>query len=126
MRGNIRGRKKKNINAKKMTFAILTLIFIALFIVFVAKIISNYNINNDLGNSNRVNNEKVIPEDITINFVAIGDIMCHKTNFKAAYNLETKTYDFSPVFTNVAKYITKADIAIRKLRNNFCRRSKRI
>ena len=48
--------------------------------------------------------------------------MCHSTNFKAAYNSETKEYDFSSVFTNVAKYITEADIAIRKLRNNICRR----
>ncbi len=62
----------------------------------------------------------VIPDDITINMVAIGDVMCHTTNFNAAYVKETKTYDFTPVFANVAKYITKADIAIRKFGNNFC------
>lgn len=45
--------------------------------------------------------------------------MCHTTNFNAAYDKETKTYDFSPVFTDVAKYITKADIAIGNLETTF-------
>lgn len=48
--------------------------------------------------------------------------MCHSTNFKAAYNDLTGEYDFSSVFTNVTRYITKADIAIRKFRNNICRK----
>ena len=67
-----------------------------------------------------------IIDDITINLVATGDIMCHTTNFNAAYNSKDKTYDFTTVFANIAKYISKADIAIRKLRNNICRRRQRI
>ena len=45
--------------------------------------------------------------------------MCHTTNFNAAYNQETRKYDFTPVFANVAKYITKADIAIGNLETTF-------
>lgn len=45
--------------------------------------------------------------------------MCHSTNFKAAYDSATNTYDFSSVFTNVAKYISKADIAIGNLETTF-------
>jgi len=75
---------------------------------------------------NKQEEKVIIPEDKTFNMVAVGDIMCHSTNFKAAFNSKTNEYDFSPVFTNVAKYITKADISIRKLRNNICRRSKRL
>ena len=63
--------------------------------------------------------EIIIPDDIVINMVATGDIMCHTTNFNAAYNIETKTYDFTPVFVNVAKHITKADIAIGNLETTF-------
>ncbi len=63
--------------------------------------------------------EIIIPDDIVINMVATGDIMCHTTNFNAAYNRETKTYDFTPVFVNVAKHITKADIAIGNLETTF-------
>ena len=58
-------------------------------------------------------------EDIVINLVATGDIMCHTTNFNAAYNDETKEYDFTTVFTNVSKYITKADIAVGNLETTF-------
>ena len=63
--------------------------------------------------------ETPIPEDITINLVATGDVMCHTTNFNAAYNRQDKTYDFTPVFVNVAKYITKADLAIANLETTF-------
>ncbi len=63
--------------------------------------------------------EASVPEDTVINLVATGDVMCHTTNFNAAYNKENKTYDFSPVFTNVAKYISKADIAIGNLETTF-------
>lgn len=45
--------------------------------------------------------------------------MCHTTNFNAAYQKATRTYDFSPVFANIAKYITKADIAIGNLETTF-------
>lgn len=45
--------------------------------------------------------------------------MCHTTNFNAAYDREKRTYDFTPVFANVAKYITKADIAIGNLETTF-------
>lgn len=63
--------------------------------------------------------ETVIPEDITINLVATGDVMCHTTNFNAAYDSSTKTYDFTPVFANTKKYISKADIAVGNLETTF-------
>ncbi|MDE5830717.1 MAG: CapA family protein, partial [Clostridia bacterium] len=63
--------------------------------------------------------ETIYPDDIVINLVATGDVMCHTTNFNAAFDSSTKTYDFSPVFVNVAKYITKADIAIGNLETTF-------
>lgn len=63
--------------------------------------------------------EVIIPDDIVINMVATGDVMCHTTNFNAAYNTQTREYDFTPVFTNVAKYISKADIAIGNLETTF-------
>jgi len=114
----------------RIIFVVIALIFIILCVSLGIKVASNYNNQTENGENDLVRiqekSEKTVPKDTTINFVAIGDIMCHKTNFKAAYDSKTKAYDFSPVFANVAKYITKADIAIRKFRNNFCRRSKRI
>lgn len=45
--------------------------------------------------------------------------MCHTTNFNGAYDSKTNTYDFKPAFANIAKYITKADIAIGNLETTF-------
>lgn len=48
----------------------------------------------------------------TINLLATGDIMFHSPQFKYAYDSNTGTYDFSPVFNHVKKYIDEADISI--------------
>ena len=120
MRGKTR-RKKIRPNYKRIILAlILLLLLIALATFGITQIVKN-NGNSEVGQAgeNEVQEEVVVPEDITINLVATGDIMCHSTNFKAAYDSETKTYDFSSVFTNVAKYITKADIAIGNLETTF-------
>ena len=117
-------RGKRRLNYKRFILALL--IVIALFAGIGVGIkfgidfaINKFSEASGLSDSNPP--KDVIPDDITINMVAIGDVMCHSTNFNAAYIKESNTYDFSPVFANVAKYITKADIAIRKFGNNFCR-----
>ena len=116
-----RRRKKYRINYRRVVLAILLLVIIALACTFgiktaIHKINSNTGdaVSESTNDSSKVQEEKSIPQDITIKMVATGDIMCHSTNFQAAYNSQTKEYDFSPVFVNVAKYITDADIAIRK------------
>ena len=45
--------------------------------------------------------------------------MCHSTNYESVYNAETDTYDFSPCFVNVSKYISKADISLGNLETTF-------
>lgn len=58
-----------------------------------------------------------IQEDKTITISAIGDIMCHNTQFKDAYS--NGLYDFSYVFSDVESYIKNADIAIGNLETTF-------
>ena len=58
-------------------------------------------------------------EDSTINLTAIGDIMCHGPNYKAAYNANSNSYDFSPFFKNISKYTSMADITIGNLETTF-------
>ena len=74
---------------------------------------------NSKENTNSENNtseNKSIPaEDITFTLATTGDIMCHNTNFKDAYNSSTKSYDFSYYFTDVKKYLQEADITIGNL-----------
>ncbi len=118
MRGRTRRRKMRP-NYRRIVLAIIVLLLIIIAGIFGIKNIIKNNELTELGEVEENNSQEEIAEDITINFVAIGDIMCHSTNFKAAYNDETGEYDFSSVFVNVAKYITKADIAIGNLETTF-------
>ena len=65
------------------------------------------------------NNENVEPvkEDINIKMTVIGDIMCHNSQYKDAYN--GSTYDFSYVFEDIKNYISSADIAVGNLETTF-------
>lgn len=110
-------KRRYRINYRKM---VISIIILALIIYIIGVGITNFLTkkveNNDIQVSSEVS---VIKEDKKLNMVAIGDIMCHNTNIKAAYNSSTKNYDFSKVFQNVEKYITKADIAIGNLETTF-------
>lgn len=106
-------RKKVRLNYKKLFKCIF---FLALFIFFVFKLTSVL-----LAPENNDNKEEVqtAPEPITINMVATGDIMCHLTNIKNAYNSTSKNYDFSNVFKNIKDYTLNADITIGNLETTF-------
>lgn len=58
--------------------------------------------------------EEIIEEAKISNLkiLAVGDIMFHSPQLNAAFNKETKEYDFTPVFKYVKKYIEPADISI--------------
>lgn len=66
---------------------------------------------------NKNNEEK--PSDTTFTMTAVGDIMCHNTQYKDAYNSETNTYDFSYVFENISSHTKTADICIGNLETTF-------
>ena len=57
--------------------------------------------------------------DATFTMAAIGDIMCHNTQYMDAYNQETGAYDFSYVFEDISFYTKTADIAIGSLETTF-------
>lgn len=113
-RGTLR---RNNTNYKKI--ATYTGISIIALIVIIIAIVSAIKIVNSSNKDDKAEVKAIIPDDIVINLVATGDVMCHTANFNAAYNIATKTYDFTPVFVNVAKHITKADIAISNLETTF-------
>ena len=115
MRRRKRGTKRRRLNYKKM---LIVLIILVLAILAVATGITSAVKFVSKKNKEKVQEEEK-PKDIIINLVATGDVMCHTTNFNAAYNNETKEYDFTSVFANISKYITKADIAIGNLETTF-------
>ncbi|MDU5082085.1 CapA family protein [uncultured Tissierella sp.] len=52
------------------------------------------------------------PRISTINLLAVGDIMFHSPQYKAAFNKETLSYDFTSTFRHIKKYVEKANIAL--------------
>ena len=114
-------KKKKKIIKRRALLLILIAIIIIFGIAEIQKLIKNSLENNgqvvaeNVPNDSKVEEEEVIPEDITINMSVIGDIMCHNSNYNDAYNSDTDTYDFSYVFQDIAKYFENDDITIGNL-----------
>lgn len=63
-------------------------------------------------------------EDQHFSMSAIGDIMCHNSQYKDAYVSSTNTYDFSYVFEDIKNYISEADIAVGNLETTFAGKEK--
>lgn len=111
-----------------ITFLIIAMIsFIILFIYGQRKIGNNsnnteknnieQNLNISQDDEQDINRE--IKEDTNIKMAVIGDIMCHNSQYKDAYDQKTNTYDFSYVFEDIKEYISSADIAIGNLETTF-------
>ena len=131
-------RKNKNANysdTKKITNVLLKAIFI-LAILFLIIVIFNvaknwikYNTitKQYLSNLNTLETpdkeeEKVDSQensDTSFNLTAIGDIMCHNTQYIDAYNSNTGKYDFSYVFDDINHYIKNSDITVANLETTF-------
>lgn len=108
----------------KIIIIFLLIIIIECCIQFLIKTDNNYNLSENTLNIskeelNLVVDEKEIIPDTTIKFTAIGDIMCHNTNYMDAYDSLTGQYDFSYVFTDIKEYIESADIAVGNLETTF-------
>ena len=58
-------------------------------------------------------------EDTSFHLTAIGDIMCHNTQYMDAYNADTGEYDFSYVFEDIEYYIKNSDITVANLETTF-------
>lgn len=138
MRRNQRNSKKSknnNNDTKKITSLLLKIIFILLvlfLIVMVFNIASNWikyqsatkqyieNLNSvENNNTENSNTEESTDSDTTFNLTAIGDIMCHNTQYMDAYNSETGEYDFSYVFDDINYYIKNSNITVANLETTF-------
>lgn len=52
------------------------------------------------------------PKFSSIKLLAVGDIMFHSPQYRAAFNKETNSYDFNPTFRYIKKYVEEANIAL--------------
>ena len=136
------------LNKLKITSKILIVIIIFLIIVFSVSIlkhnkrntntdttISEINQENNIQNTetseetNNIQNtqsptNEVTKKSTTINMAFTGDIMCHNTIYKDAYNSTNGNYDFSYIFDDIKYHIQTADIAVGNLETTFAGASK--
>jgi len=68
--------------------------------------------------------ENLVPKeepkkDISFTITALGDILCHNTQYWDAQDKTTNTYDFSYVFENVKQYTSAGDVTIANLETSF-------
>ena len=73
---------------------------------------------------NQTDENKSQSDPITFNMLVTGDIMCHNTQFKDAYDSKNDTYDFSYMFDDIKYYIQTADIAVGNLETTFAGKKK--
>ena len=144
MRNNSRNRRRNKANLHTdinhtKTRNILIIIICILLIIFTGVIAFNYLKNkNDYKNlvetskqeietekqeeqdsSNNVQENQKEETDTTFTLTAIGDVMCHNTQYMDAFDSDTGTYDFSYVFDNISSYTKTADICIGNLETSF-------
>lgn len=120
---------------------ILFLIFLILFVCFKLGSINrsnsafNYEISNldtenisnstQVSTSNEVNSNTVsddserVNNSTTFTIAAIGDVMCHNTQYLDAYNKSTGEYDFSYVFSDIIDYTKIPNLTIGNLETTF-------
>ncbi len=92
------------------------------FLLFLLFSIIGYWLLNPLYNSVKLNeivsnNTKepiIIDSTVTVSFSAVGDIMCHSTQYNYAW-VENDSFDFNPVFSVIGDYLLEKDILIGNL-----------
>ena len=139
MRRNTRNRRNsKHVSqddTKKLTTILLKIILI-LLVLFVILVIFNITSNwlkyhriteqyietlssVEENTTNSDDNTQDADEDVTFNLSAIGDVMCHNTQYMDAYNKDTGEYDFSYVFEDIEYYIKNSNITVANLETTF-------
>ena len=103
---------------KKYQILLVLFLFLALIIAFFVS-----RTNPETPESPKVE-ENVQPEeesknDITFTLTALGDVLCHNTQYWDAEDKSTNTYDFSYVFENIKEYTSAVDVTIANLETSF-------
>ena len=132
IKNNVRSKNSNNKKSKILYGGIFLLIIILAFIFCLIKfVVPDKTV--DVANTNLSNNSQVAEssvnnansdttsqqEPVTFSLAAIGDVMCHNTQYIDAYNSSTDSYDFSYVFEDIKNYIEAADISIGSLETTF-------
>ena len=104
-----------------------SLIFLIFIVIIIATLFLFLKYNNSYNNSNELYvestnsevSENFETEPITFTLTAIGDVLCHNTQYWDAYNKSTNEYDFSYVFDDIKSYTSSGDLTIGSLETSF-------
>lgn len=107
----------RSATTKVLIMILLILLAVAGFVIFSNT--PNAEPNNKEATSKDVINKEEPKKDITFTITALGDVLCHNTQYWDAYNKSTDTYDFSYVFENVKQYTSAGDVTIANLETSF-------
>lgn len=103
---------------KFLLFILLFLMFVLCLLVLIkSDFFNSTNVIQDSSVESETVEEKVEPINFTM--TAIGDTLCHNTQYWDAYNSSTKQYDFSYVYDDIKDYTSSADITIGSLETTF-------
>lgn len=110
---------------KFLLFILLFLIFVLCLLVLIkSDFFNSTNVIQDSSVESETVEEKIEPINFTM--TAIGDTLCHNTQYWDAYDKDTDTYDFSYVFDDINKYTKTADICVASLETSFAGKERRI
>lgn len=109
----------KKINSRKVCISIVFLIAIAVGIFFIVNNSSNNSDNGEISTNGETQKQEEPKKDITFKVTALGDVLCHNTQYWDAQDKATNTYDFSYVFENVKEYTSAGDVTIANLETSF-------
>ena len=138
-RNKIRKKHERETQDKK-TISVLSKSVIILFVIFVVIAVS-FGIYNYFSNKNFLDSlrsesietsadtkedtkKEEEPTDITFSLAAIGDIMCHNTQYQDALNSDTNEYDFSYVFDDIEIYTKVSDLCVGNLATTYAGKEK--
>ena len=122
----------KNIKnlSKKVLCIIVLIVLLFLIIFFKDNFVNLFNsiFNTEIptssttsidSKSNNITDVSSSIEPITFTFTALGDTLCHNTQYWDAYNKQTGIYDFSYVYDDIRSYTEASDITISSLETTF-------
>lgn len=111
---------KRKLDKRRLIFMLLFIILIIFVIIILGNNPNAENNGGQLSSSNpQAENKEEPKKDISFTITALGDVLCHNTQYWDAYVKATDTYDFSYVFENVKEYTSAGDVTIANLETSF-------
>lgn len=111
---------KRKLDKKRLIFMLLFIILIIFVIIIFGNNPNAENNGGQLSSSNpQAENKEEPKKDVSFTITALGDVLCHNTQYWDAYVKATDTYDFSYVFENVKEYTSAGDVTIANLETSF-------